>query len=85
MSIAVIETHDLEAMIRETIRSELDARERPREIMTRAQLSEYTGWSLSTIRRKMKNGLPHFGGEGEHPRFRRAAVDNWLTEQESYL
>lgn len=85
MSIAVIDVHDLEEIIRDAVRKELDAREAPGEIMTRKQLAEFTGWSLSTIRRKMDQGLPYFGGEGEHPRFLRAEVQKWLTEKQSYL
>jgi predicted DNA-binding transcriptional regulator AlpA len=85
MSLTIIETNDLEKLLRSVVRQELDARERPNEIMNRQQLSEYTGWSLSTITRKMKAGLPYFGGEGEHPRFQRAKVDEWLTKERSYL
>jgi excisionase family DNA binding protein len=85
MSFEELLEQKLENIVRSVIREELDSREKPNEIMTRSQLSDYVGWSLSTIRRKMKAGLPHFGGEGEHPRFRKSEIDKWLTQQNSYL
>jgi excisionase family DNA binding protein len=75
----------LESIVRSVIREELGSITRPDGIMTRQQLSDYTGWSLSTIARKMKKGLPYSGGHGEHPRFRRSEVDKWLTNERSYL
>jgi predicted DNA-binding transcriptional regulator AlpA len=84
-SLTVIETNDLAEILRSIVRQELDARERPNEIMTKQQLCDYTGWSISTINRKMKAGLPYFGGEGEHPRFSKSKVDEWLTKEQSYL
>lgn len=83
MSLAVIDVQDLESMLRGIVRDELDSRERLGEIMTKKQLAEEYGWSSSTITRRMKDGLPYFGGG--HPRFRRSDVDRWLTERESYL
>lgn len=84
MELKVVTLTDLETVLRDVVRSELDARETS-EILTRKQLSEKTGWSLSTIQRKMKKGLPHFGGDGEHPRFLWSQVKEWLTREESYL
>lgn len=75
----------VEESLRRVVREELDARDRPKDILTRKQLSERYGWSSTTIWRKMRKGLPHFGGVGEHPRFKKSEVDRWLTEQSSYL
>ena len=85
MEVVTISKDDLVDLISTVVRKELDARERPTEIMTKTQLSEYTGWSLSTIRRKMKEGLPYFGGGDTHPRFLRRKVDEFLTQERSYL
>jgi hypothetical protein len=46
-SLTVIETNDLAEILRSIVRQELDARERPNEIMTKQQLCDYTGWSIS--------------------------------------
>lgn len=85
MDVRLVDANELERLLRSVVRDELDARERPLEIMTKKQLSERYGWSPSTINRKMKQGLPYFGKNGEHPRFRKSDVDSWLTSQQEYI
>ena len=71
---------DIERIVRSVVREELDARERPGDVLTREQLKKIYGWSDSTVRRKVKAGMPSLGR-----RFRQSDINRWLTQQNSYL
>ena len=83
VEVITIPIDQLRELLRSVVREELGLQ--TPEWMTREQLSKDYGWSMATINRKMKKGLPFSGGNGEHPRFSRKAIDQWLTEQNSYL
>jgi hypothetical protein len=85
LEVVTVSVDDLKVMIREVVAGELERLEKQGEIMDKKQLREYTGWSYTTIWRKMQNGLPFTGSNREHPIFLRSRVNQWLTENETRL
>lgn len=83
MAIAVLEESEITELIRKAValattdlRDELE-RSRTPELMTKDRLAIYLECHVSSINRFMKNGLP-FEMLGDHPRFRKVDIDNWL-------
>lgn len=53
-------------------------RAQTKEVMSKAELSEYWGCSIATINRYMKDGMPFEKVyDNAHPTFRRFDVDSW--------
>ncbi len=60
----------------ESLKDDLE-RSRVREIMTKAELADYLRCDVSKINRLM-GSMPHLSF-GSTPRFRKSAIDEWLT------
>ena len=58
---------------------ELQKKHSTPEVMNTRQLAAYLGVSESTIRNRMKNGLP-FSDKLADPRFLKLEVDRWFRE-----
>lgn len=53
----------------------------PPPIMTKAQVADYLGKSISTVNRYMKEGLPFRKVENDYPEFYKKDIDRWLEER----
>lgn len=83
MAIAVLDETQLQEIIRQAVvlatkdlRDELQRLSTP-EVMTKDRLAVYLECHVSSINRFMKAGMP-YEMLGEHPRFRKADIDDWL-------
>lgn len=74
---AVIETTELEALIRRTVADALQ-RDRVPPILTKAQVAEYLGKSIATINRYMREDMPFRKDGNGYPEFYKADIDRWI-------
>jgi len=84
MAIAVLEESEIQTIIRDAVklataelRDELE-RSRTPELMSKDRLALYLECHVSSINRFMKSGGMPFEMLGDHPRFRKSAIDVWL-------